>query len=131
MEAYETQAMGIRRTQEFERWFDKYIGTYYERNDNGDGTYYIVCFDLTYGEVQKCRRHENYMDYKPMMKTKVLMNRDSQTAPDRIEITATLNGHEHKGVYEDEKWSMRKAEIDFAQKLAKADHDYKMAGYRV
>ena len=58
---YETDIMTHTKIREFEDWFDKYIGTEIELNDNGDG-WYAMCFDLNMREVDKCRKWENGND---------------------------------------------------------------------
>ncbi len=60
-QAYETQLMSHGEIKEFEAWFDKYIGTEIEINDNGNG-WYAMCFDMNMREVKKCRKWEERND---------------------------------------------------------------------
>ena len=61
-EIYETQVMDNKKIRKFINWFDKEIGTENERNEDDVNTSYVVCFDLTYSEVQKCRDYENKLE---------------------------------------------------------------------
>lgn len=58
---YETQPMDYTRLQSFKAFLDKEIGTEYDVNDEGDGTYYLMVFDLMTSEVKQIRDFENEM----------------------------------------------------------------------
>jgi hypothetical protein len=61
MECYETELMDKDEFAEFCEFFDKYIGTDYEVNDDPEGSdkVYIMVFDLTVSEVRSLREFEN------------------------------------------------------------------------
>jgi hypothetical protein len=55
---YETQTHNIDDIRRFEKWLDAEIGTEYERNDDGEGSYYLLVFELTPREVDKIGKWE-------------------------------------------------------------------------
>ncbi len=58
-EIYATDLLTLKEMLQFERWLDKEIGTEIERNGDEEDGYYLMIFDLTFGEVKQIRRYEN------------------------------------------------------------------------
>lgn len=58
---YETQLMTKEQFEEFTEYFDYWIGTDYEVNEDpaGSGKVYCVCFELSQNEVNQLRTFEN------------------------------------------------------------------------
>jgi hypothetical protein len=58
---YETQLMNKEQFEEFTEFFDAYVGTDYEVNEDpaGSDKVYCVCFELNPSEVVMIREFEN------------------------------------------------------------------------
>ena len=60
---YETALMTERKMLKFIAEFIMQVGTDYEKNDMGDGKFYVLCFDMeTEEEIRICRDIENKID---------------------------------------------------------------------
>jgi hypothetical protein len=55
---YETDALPPDVITVFTLWFDNEIGTDIEYNDLGNGKGYLICFDLTTNDIEKCKAKE-------------------------------------------------------------------------
>ena len=61
-QVYETDDdYSLAEIKKFEEWFDRIVGTDYERNESASGEpdqYYLMCFEMTPKEVEKMRAYE-------------------------------------------------------------------------